>query len=231
MIAKAFLKSIEQISDKKLKKVFVLGVGLALIVFAGLFFGVLCIIPENIEFSDWDWVNSTLSWILGWSLAPITFIIIYLVFPAISTMFMGLFLDDVVDAVEDKHYSGSKASRKASGYESFMITFKMGLWVIFLNILALPFYILLLFTAIGPFILFLILNSYLLGREYFNLIAVRHFLPEDAEKFRRMKGDKVSLTGGVITLLYIVPFVNLAAPIIGSAMMVHVFHEALEKDI
>jgi CysZ protein len=230
MIVKSFLKAIEQITDKRFKKVFILGVGLGLLVFTGLFSALLYITPEQIQFSDWDWVNDMLSWILGWSSAPIIFITIYLFFPAISTMFMGLFLDDVVDAVEDKHFRNAKASRKVSGYESFMMALKMGLWVIFLNILALPLYFILIFTAIGPFILFLILNGYLLGRDYFNLVAARHFLPEDAERVRKSKGDKVFLTGGVITLLYIVPFVNLAAPIIGSAMMVHIFHDALDKE-
>ena len=93
--------------------------------------------------------------------------------------------------------------------------------------MALPFYLILLFTAVGPLILFLVLNSYLLGREYFELVAVRHFLTQDARKIRRAHRDSVFLAGGLITVMFMIPFLNLLAPIVGAAMMVHVFHASI----
>ncbi len=55
-------------------------------------------------------------------------------------------------------------------------------------------------------------------------MAVRHFLPKDVRKLRRAHRDTIFLTGGLITVMFMVPLLNLLAPIIGAAMMVHVFH-------
>ena len=60
-------------------------------------------------------------------------------------------MDDVVEAVEDKHYSDRPAIREVGPGEGFLMALRMSLVVILLNLLALPFYFVLLFTAIGPF--------------------------------------------------------------------------------
>ena len=41
----------------------------------------------------------------------------------------------------------------------------------------------------------------------------------------------IPLIGGVIVALFVVPVVNLFAPIIGAAMMVHVFHQNLAEEL
>lgn len=224
MIINAFMKAIDQSFEKGFRRVFFIGLLGAIIVFAALLIFITSVTPENFEFSSWQWVNDAVNWMLGFALYPVFFIVAWLFFPAIATMFMGIFLDDVVDAVEDKHYPDNKAPHRISVMDSFLMAVKMGLMLIALNLLALPFYVLLLFTAIGPFILFLTLNSYLLGREYFDLVAMRHFSKADAVALRQQSGSKAFLTGGLITVLYIIPIVNLFAPILGAATMVHMFH-------
>jgi CysZ protein len=224
MIINAFMKALDQLFEKGFRKVFFIGLVGAIVVFAGLLVFITSITPENFEFSSWQWVNDAVNWMLGFALYPMFFIVAWLFFPAVATMFMGIFLDDVVDAVENKHYPDHKAPLRISVMDSFMMALKMGLLLIVLNILALPFYVLLLFTAVGPFILFLTLNSYLLGREYFDLIAMRHFSKADAVELRRSSGSKAFLTGTLITILYIIPIVNLFAPLLGAATMVHMFH-------
>ncbi|MCK5041667.1 MAG: EI24 domain-containing protein [Sphingomonadales bacterium] len=224
MIINAFMKALDQSFEKGFRRVFFVGVLGAVIVFAALLFFITTITPQGFEISSWQWVNDAVNWMLGFALYPMFFIVAWLFFPAVATMFMGIFLDDVVDAVEDKHYPDHKAPHRISVMDSFLIAAKMGLLLIVLNLLALPLYLLLLFTAVGPFILFLTLNSYLLGREYFDLVAMRHFSRTDAIALRESSGSKAFLTGTLITILYIIPIVNLFAPILGAATMVHVFH-------
>lgn len=231
MVAQAFLLALDQLTDRKFLKVLLLGTLIALAVFVALFAGLKYLVPEDIAIFDWEWLNEALGWIIGWSVWPIVAVSAYLLFPAVSTAFMSLFLDDVVKAVEAKHYPDRPPMRQVGAAESFLMAVRMSIVVILLNLLALPFYFLLLFTAIGPFVLFFLLNAYLIGREYFELVAVRHMDPKEAAAFRRRRRDRSFLCGGVIVGLFLVPLVNIFAPIIGAAMMVHIFHQNLAEEL
>jgi CysZ protein len=234
MIISAFMKAAEQLLDKSFRKVFLIGVISAILAFAILLYILIATVPTNVTYFDWEWVNDMFSWVLGWSFAPVFIIALYLFFPAVSTVVMGFFLDDIVDAVEAKYYPDDLSPRRLGAYENIMMASKLGLLLVVANILALPLYLMLLITGVGPFILFLVLNSYLIGREYFELVAVRHYPRSAATGIRRHNRDKTFLTGGIITGLYLVPGINLLAPLIGAAMTVHVFHrvkiEAGERD-
>lgn len=227
MIGRAFLKALDQLTDPAFRKVLLIGLVLASAVFAGLFFGLIWLMPEGVEVSDWDWVNDIINWMLGFAVFPVLLIVGWLLFPAVATMFMGIFLDDIIDAVEKKYYPDAMATRRPGIGETMLDAVRLSAMVLLLNFLALPLYLILAFTAIGPFILFLLLNAYLLGREYFELVAARHFIHADARKLRRARRDRTFFAGGAITLLFVIPVVNLLAPIIGAAMMVHVFHDAI----
>lgn len=229
MITRAFLKALDQLGDPAFRRVFFVGTALTALLFAAMMVAVWFLLPENAQYFDWEWVNTALGWILGFALVPGFVVLLWLFFPALATAFMGLFLDDVVDAVEVKHYPGQRALRRITLGENFLIAIRMSGTIILFNILALPVYLILIFTVVGPLILFLVLNSYLLGREFFELVAVRHFLPQDARRIRRANRDSVFLAGGLITVMFMIPFVNLLAPIVGVAMMVHVFHGCTSK--
>ena len=95
--------------------------------------------------------------------------------------------------------------------------------LIVLNIIVLPVYIVALFIPFLSLALFLALNGYLLGREYFELVATRHMRPRDARTLRKQSGGQVYLAGMVIAGLFAVPFLNLLAPILGAAFMMHVY--------
>ena len=229
MITRAFLKALEQMTDPAFRRVFFMGAGITTALFAAMIAAVWFARPENIQYFDWDWLNAALGWILGFAIVPGFVVMLWFLFPALATLFMGLFLDDIIDAVEARHYPGSKATRRIGVKDTLLIAARMSATIILVNILALPFYLILLFTAVGPLILFLVLNSYLLGREYFELVAVRHFLTQDARRIRRAHRDSVFLAGGLITVMFMIPFLNLLAPIVGAAMMVHVFHASIDS--
>ncbi len=66
-------------------------------------------------------------------------------------------------------------------------------------------------------------NGWLLGREYFELAALRHISPKESDALRRRHGGKIYIAGLLVSFLSIVPGLNLIAPFFGSALMAHLF--------
>ncbi|MDH3393911.1 MAG: EI24 domain-containing protein, partial [Desulfobulbaceae bacterium] len=88
-----------------------------------------------------------------------------------------------------------------------------------LNLLILPLYL----VGVG-FIASIILNSYLLGREFFEAASGYHLgKPQARKQASRYRG---TIYGGglVITLMTLVPMLNLMMPILATVWMVHVYH-------
>ena len=102
-----------------------------------------------------------------------------------------------------------------------MVTLKFSAISIVLNILALPIYAILFF--IGPLNLFVFyaLNGYLLGREFFELVAHRRLSPPQALHLRSAFRGQLFLAGVVIAFMMTVPILNLIASLIATAAMVH----------
>jgi uncharacterized protein involved in cysteine biosynthesis len=70
----------------------------------------------------------------------------------------------------------------------------------------------------------LLVNGLLAGREYYEIVALRRLSRLDMDASRRKNRGAYFLTGICIAGLAFVPVVNLLAPVLGIAMMVHVFH-------
>ncbi len=88
-----------------------------------------------------------------------------------------------------------------------------------LNILVLPFCL----FGIGP-ILPIALNSYLLGREFFESAAGYHLGKPEARKMGSSHRLPVCGGGLLITLTSLVPLLNFFIPILAVIWMVHVYH-------
>jgi uncharacterized protein involved in cysteine biosynthesis len=78
----------------------------------------------------------------------------------------------------------------------------------------------LLFAGFGAVIFFLA-TAYLLGREYFELAAMRFHPAADAKALRRANGMTVFVAGLFIAAFVSIPIVNLATPLFATAFMVH----------
>ena len=84
-------------------------------------------------------------------------------------------------------------------------------------LIALPFVF---FAGVG-FIAFFIATAWLLGREYFELAAMRFRPPEEAKAMRRDNAATIFTAGLIIAAFVSIPVVNLATPLFGMAFMVH----------
>lgn len=66
-------------------------------------------------------------------------------------------------------------------------------------------------------------NGWLLGREFFDLAALRHLSRADALALRRRHEMQIYAAGLLISVLTVIPFIDLIAPFFGSALMAHLF--------
>ena len=133
----------------------------------------------------------------------------------------GFFLDDVADAVEARHYPAPPAGESPGlGRQALDLLRFFGL-VVAANAAALVVYLAL--PPLAP-VVFWLVNGYLLGREYFELVALRRLRPTDARRLRRRHAGRIWLVGVAIAAPLSVPIVNLFIPILGVAIFTHQFH-------
>src|SRR5262249_60981039 len=85
---------------------------------------------------------------------------------------------------------------------------------------AVPFLLL----AGGGLVIFFLASAYLLGREYFELAAMRHQPIAEAKRLRQTHHSTVFLAGTLIAAFVSIPIVNLATPLFAMALMVHIHH-------
>ena len=71
----------------------------------------------------------------------------------------------------------------------------------------------------------LIVNGWLLGREYFEQVAMRRLSRRSADQLRKHRAGKILATGIVLTLLLSIPLFGLVLPVFATCVMVHRFHE------
>jgi CysZ protein len=213
----ALLRAVRDLFAPPLRRVVGLSLALAIACFAGLWL-MLAIIVQHVAGFGWrplDWLVDLLGTLVVLALS-------WLLFPAVVTVVMGFFIDRVAGAVEALDYPGRAAARRAPISETTMTTLRlMGLTVI-LNILALPVYVLM--PGLNFFV-FLGLNGYLFGCEYFEVVALRRLELTAVRELRTRFGGRIFLGGVAITGLFAVPIVNLVAPVIAVAFMVHLFED------
>jgi CysZ protein len=136
----------------------------------------------------------------------------------VTALFAGLFLDDVAAKVEQAHYANDKAGEPLSVMNGLGVSLRFGALLLLVNILALP----LVFTGIGAVAL-VIINAYMLSREYFEMAAMRHLAIEEAREFRKANAVDVFVAGMLPALMTLVPFLNLLVPLFSTSYFVHLF--------
>ena len=150
----------------------------------------------------------------------------WLLFPGAMLAAQGLLLDDAAEAVERRYYPDVFA-KAAPLAQSLASALRLAGLTVLLNLLALPVYIF--FPPAAPFVYYG-LNGHLLGREYFELVALRRLAPAAARDMRKRHGSPLFLAGVVIAGLFSIPVIGWFMPAIAAAFMVHVFEALRGRD-
>lgn len=216
MIGLAFNRTWQQMLHPKFRSVFFTAVLAAAVTLGVLLYALKIYWPEE--------YTTGIDMIDGAGFMVIAMVGSYVLFPALSTFVMGFLTDKIALAVEEEYYPHRMGTRKVSPFEAMLGSVKLMLLMIFVNLMALIPYILLLATAgTGTFLLFVAVNGFLLGREYFEMIAIRHMDARDVSRMRKRNSGKIFTGGALIAGLFAIPFLNILAPIIGTAVMTHIF--------
>jgi CysZ protein len=145
--------------------------------------------------------------------------------PTITAFVGSFFVDETADAVEREYYPAEPAGRALPFFRAMIEGLNIAALTLLVYFCALPF---IFFAGLGVIILFLA-NSYLLGREYFELAAMRFRPPFEAKAMRKANAAYVFLAGMVIAVFVSIPVVNLATPVFAMAFMVHIHKHMTDK--
>lgn len=224
LIVFSFFKALGQLGDARLSRVLWLGIVLALVLLALASAGVQALLVWWVGDSVTLPYLGEVSWIAtlaGWS-GPVVMILlsVVLMVPVASAM-SSLFLDRVADAVEARHYPQAGLARAVPWGESLRDALAFLGVMIGANAIALILYLML--APIALFI-FWAVNGFLLGREYFTLVAMRHMGRTEAYALRREHASLIWMAGVVMAVPLSIPLVNLAIPVLGAATFTHVYH-------
>ncbi|MCP5395754.1 MAG: EI24 domain-containing protein [Sphingomonadaceae bacterium] len=144
----------------------------------------------------------------------------WLLFRFVALAVLQFFADEVVQAVERKHYPAAAANARTLSFSEELANSLRGLArALLINLVALPVGLVLLVTGVGTAIWFWAVNAWLLGRELQDMAWLRHAHAPGAPA--PLSGGTRFLLGGAIAALLLVPFANLLAPVIGAAAAVH----------
>lgn len=224
MIFAAFFRALGQLGDRRFRRVLLLGFLLALALLAAFYAAFLQLIwwatPDSVEIPFVGPVTG-IETLLGWgSLLVMLALSVFLMVP-VASVFTGLFLEDIADAVEDRHYPALPPATPLPWAEALRQSVNFLGVVLAVNAVAL-----FLYPMVGPFtpVLFWAVNGFLLGREYFTLVALRRLPPAEATAMRRRNRLRLWAAGTLMAAPLSIPVLNLVIPVLGVATFTHLFH-------
>ncbi|CAA7614090.1 conserved membrane hypothetical protein [Candidatus Terasakiella magnetica] len=213
----ALFKAFAQLSDLRLRRVLKIGILAALGCWAALAF-TASLVVRHTRFFDAGWADAGTSAVLG----LVALLLPMLFFSALATFVMSFMLDGVAEVVEAEHYPGLPPARIIAWPEMLVSSLRFLAVMALVTALAAPVYLALLFFGLGILLNYMV-NGYLLGREYFELIAARRLDASQVRIMRHAHMGRLWLCGAVINLLFQIPLLNLAAPVLATSFMIHVF--------
>jgi CysZ protein len=162
------------------------------------------------------WIDTLFNWTVG----ILTGIGGWFMLPALTVLISSLFQEIAIQRVERVYYPDAVRSEVLKFWPEMWHDLKFTGWAVFLNILVLPLNL----FGVG-FAASIVLNSYLLGREFFESAAGYHLGKTSARELG-LRHKKAMYGGGfVITVMALVPLLNLFVPILSIVWMVHVYHQ------
>ena len=218
----SFMKTFRQVNDPKILRALglataftLLSIFLAVSVGAVLMDSLLDFFSSTLQ----SWFGKGESWFRGFAQflgGSLIIIISYFFFAGIHGAFVGIFIDDILDAVHQKHYPQAPWQKPPTMTKSLLFSGRILLLTFALNLLASPLLILGWFILPLGLSLQIILNGYLLGKEYGQLVEFR--IPKDQPA---SPVPKYFVNGMIASCIWVIPVLNLLAPILLAGSVLH----------
>ena len=229
MIFDDFRKALTQLTDRRFRRVLWLGIGLTFALLVALYAVLMFAIQAASDGASTLPFVGEVTWfgdLLGWGGLIFMLVLSWFLMIPVASAITSLFLDDVAQAVEDVHYPHLSSVARVPFFEGLRDTVNFLGVLIGANLLAFLAYAVLPFAAV---FIFYGLNGYLLGREYFQLAAMRRLGRDRAKTLRAQHSQEIWMAGCLMALPLSIPLLNLIIPILGAATFTHLFHR-LNRD-
>jgi CysZ protein len=210
----ALIKGIRQLSDPAARKVVWIGIGAAVLTLATLWAVIGSGLAKTALFET-GWLEGIADFLGG----ALTLVLTWLLFPSVMSAVIGLLLERIATAVEARHYPHLSTPIEMPLTDALMQAAKFLAIMVTLNLLLLPF---LFIPPLFP-LMYYGVNGYLLGREFFELVALRRLPEAEARVLRKRRQGAVFAIGVVFAFLMTIPIINLLTPVIATATMLHLF--------
>ena len=163
---------------------------------------------------SWPWADRLVE--LGTGLALI--VAFFFLMSPVTAAFAGLFLDRIAEKVEARHYPWDPRGTPLPVTRAILLSVQFFIVVLLVNLAVLP----TVFFGVGAFVL-VAANAYLIGREYFEMVAMRHMPVEEAKILRKENSPTIFIAALLPAFMSLVPLVNLAVPLFSTAYFTHLF--------
>jgi uncharacterized protein involved in cysteine biosynthesis len=223
----AAIKALKQMLSPPMRAVLLKSVGLALVLIVLAAIGLHRVIAWLVETGGTSLEGavgtaihvplSLLAWVL--SIAAGLGLLVGGIFlmPAATALVGSFFVDEIAEQVERTDFPADPPGTALPLWRALIEGSRTALFAILVYLCAVPF---LLLAGFGVIIFFLA-TAYLLGREYFDLAAMRFRTREEAKALRKRNSTTVFFAGLFIAAFVSIPIVNLATPLFAMAFMVH----------
>ena len=166
----------------------------------------------------WDgdsWWKTTIEWVLRILGFFIVLVILFFAFGSIQTAYLCFFMDGVIEAACDRQDPPIELNPPPSFERSCWSAIRFLALLILVNALVLP--LVLIGWILPPLgiIVQLLANGYLLGWELEDLVSTRF------QSRPRISILKRSLFGTIAASLFLIPFLNLLAPVLSATAFTH----------
>jgi CysZ protein len=168
---------------------------------------------------------AVLGWIVAIALGLGLFAGAFLLMPAATALVASFFADEIAELVERSHYPADKPGAALPFWVAAVEGAKTALLALAVYLCTLPLF---LFAGAGA-VLFFVATAWLLGRQYFELAAMRFHPVAEAKTLRSRHQATVFAAGLFIAGFVSVPVLNLATPLFGTALMVHVHKRVMGR--
>lgn len=219
-----FFRALGQLGDPRFRGVLWRGIGLTVALLVAVYVlalnAIRAFVPDQVIL-PWIGPVGGLDAVLSLGAVPVILLASVFLMVPVASAFTGFFLEDVAEAVEDRHYPALPAPTPVP-FPILLLDSTVFFGVLVLaNLLALAVY-----PFAGPLApaVFWAVNGYLLGREYFTMVAMRRVGRAGAQALRRRHAAEIWLAGTLMAAPLSVPLVNLLIPVLGAATFTHLFH-------
>jgi uncharacterized protein involved in cysteine biosynthesis len=223
----AVFKALAQMFSPPFRKILLKSAAIALLLIVVMAIGLHRVLAWFAE-SGQTWIQTTfglttstpltvLSWVL--SVAAALGIVAGSIFlmPAVTGLMASFFADDIAEEVERRYYPGDTPGHALPLVPALWQGVQTALLAILVYLIAQPS---LLLAGVGAVIFFLA-TAFLLSREYFQLAAMRFHPPAEAKRMRQAYHSTEFISRLFLAAFVMIPIVNLATPLFGTAFMVH----------